>query len=113
MLVSAASVACGCGTTWNLPETAESVGIQGRAGKPDRRLILERACEHKVAHCEIGTEHPGYLGTQDTYYVGRLHRTRSPARRRSEARLSVAEATAQRACELWDMASSDPSQLGP
>jgi len=31
---------------------------------------LEKAKEEKEAHGEIETEHPGYLGAQDTYYVG-------------------------------------------
>ena len=33
---------------------------------------LERAKEEKRAHGEIETEHPGYLGAQDTYYVGNI-----------------------------------------
>ena len=33
---------------------------------------LERAKEEKQAHGEIETEHPGYLGAQDTYYVGTI-----------------------------------------
>jgi len=33
---------------------------------------LERAKEEKEAHGEIVTEHPGYLGAQDTYYVGTI-----------------------------------------
>jgi len=33
---------------------------------------LERAKEEKQAHGEIETEHPGYLGSQDTFYVGTL-----------------------------------------
>lgn len=33
---------------------------------------LERAKEEKVAHGEIETHHPGYLGAQDTYYVGTI-----------------------------------------
>ena len=33
---------------------------------------LERAKEEKQAHGEIETEHPGYLGAQDTFYVGTL-----------------------------------------
>jgi transposase InsO family protein len=33
---------------------------------------LEKAKEEKEAHGEIETEHPGYLGSQDTYYVGTL-----------------------------------------
>jgi hypothetical protein len=33
---------------------------------------LERAKEEKEACGEIETEHPGYLGAQDTYYVGNI-----------------------------------------
>ena len=33
---------------------------------------LERAKEEKQAHGEIETHHPGYLGAQDTYYVGTI-----------------------------------------
>lgn len=33
---------------------------------------LERKQEEKEAHGEIETEHPGYLGSQDTFYVGTL-----------------------------------------
>ena len=33
---------------------------------------LEKAKDADVAHGEIETEHPGYLGAQDTYYVGSL-----------------------------------------
>lgn len=33
---------------------------------------LERAKEEKQAHGEIETHHPGYLGSQDTYYVGTI-----------------------------------------
>jgi len=35
-------------------------------------VALERAKEEKEAHGEIVTEHPGYLGAQDTFYVGTL-----------------------------------------
>ena len=38
----------------------------------DQLRALERAREEKEAHGEIETEHPGYLGSQDTYYVGNL-----------------------------------------
>ena len=31
---------------------------------------IERKQEEKQAHGEIETEHPGYLGSQDTFYVG-------------------------------------------
>ncbi len=33
---------------------------------------LEKAKEEKQAHGEIETYHPGYLGSQDTYYVGTI-----------------------------------------
>lgn len=33
---------------------------------------LERATEQKQAHGEIESYHPGYLGAQDTYYVGTI-----------------------------------------
>jgi transposase InsO family protein len=38
----------------------------------DQVRTLERAREEKQAHGEIETEHPGYLGAQDTYYVGTI-----------------------------------------
>jgi len=33
---------------------------------------MERAKEQREAQGEIETEHPGYLGAQDTYYVGTI-----------------------------------------
>jgi transposase InsO family protein len=36
----------------------------------DQLQALERAKQEKQAHGEIETEHPGYLGSQDTFYVG-------------------------------------------
>jgi transposase InsO family protein len=38
----------------------------------DQVRALERAREEKTARGEIETEHPGYLGAQDTYYVGTI-----------------------------------------
>lgn len=35
-------------------------------------IALEKGRAEKEAHGEIETEHPGYLGAQDTYYVGTL-----------------------------------------
>ena len=35
-------------------------------------VALERAKEEKQAYGEIETHHPGYLGAQDTYYVGTI-----------------------------------------
>ena len=35
-------------------------------------VALEKARDEKEAHGEIETEHPGYLGSQDTFYVGTL-----------------------------------------
>jgi len=36
---------------------------------------LEKAKQEKEAHGEIETEHPGYLGSQDTFYVGTQKRS--------------------------------------
>jgi len=38
----------------------------------DQIRALEKAKEEKEAHGEIETAHPGYLGAQDTYYVGTI-----------------------------------------
>lgn len=38
----------------------------------DQLKALEKAKEEKEAHGETETEHPGYLGAQDTFYVGTL-----------------------------------------
>jgi len=35
-------------------------------------VALEKAKEEKEAHGEIETHHPGYLGSQDTFYVGNM-----------------------------------------
>lgn len=35
-------------------------------------VALEKAKQEKQTHGEIETEHPGYLGAQDTFYVGNL-----------------------------------------
>jgi transposase InsO family protein len=35
-------------------------------------VALEKAKSQKEAHGEIETHHPGYLGSQDTYYVGTM-----------------------------------------
>ena len=35
-------------------------------------IALERKHDDEVAHGEIETAHPGYLGSQDTFYVGTL-----------------------------------------
>jgi transposase InsO family protein len=35
-------------------------------------VALEKAKQEKEAHGEIETYHPGYLGSQDTYYVGTI-----------------------------------------
>lgn len=38
----------------------------------DQLRALEKSREEKQAHGEIETEHPGYLGSQDTYYIGNI-----------------------------------------
>lgn len=46
----------------------DGVGILTEA----QMIALERKKEKKEAMGEIETEHPGYLGAQDTYYVGNI-----------------------------------------
>lgn len=43
---------------------------EGLVLSEDQVAALEKAKEEKQAHGEIETHHPGYLGAQDTYYVG-------------------------------------------
>jgi transposase InsO family protein len=38
----------------------------------EQLAALEKSKNDKEAHGEIETEHPGYLGSQDTYYVGNM-----------------------------------------
>jgi transposase InsO family protein len=39
----------------------------------DAQLVaLERKREQREAYGDIETEHPGYLGSQDTYYIGNI-----------------------------------------
>ena len=38
----------------------------------EQLVAMQRAKKEKEAHGEIETEHPGYLGAQDTFYVGTL-----------------------------------------
>jgi transposase InsO family protein len=48
------------------------VAAEGGVLTESQIQALERAKEEKEAHGEIETEHPGYLGSQDTYYVGTM-----------------------------------------
>ncbi|WP_240348466.1 IS481 family transposase [Longitalea arenae] len=45
---------------------------EGMVLTEDQVVALERAKEEKQAYGEIETHHPGYLGAQDTYYVGTI-----------------------------------------
>ena len=38
----------------------------------EQMAALEKARQHKEAHGEIESHHPGFLGSQDTYYVGTM-----------------------------------------
>jgi transposase InsO family protein len=48
------------------------VAQEGTILTESQLAALERAKEEKQAHGEIETQHPGYLGSQDTFYVGTL-----------------------------------------
>lgn len=48
------------------------VAQEGTILTEEQLAALEKAKEEKQAHGEIETEHPGYLGSQDTFYVGTL-----------------------------------------
>ncbi len=45
---------------------------QGMVLTEQQVRAMEKAQQEKEAHGEIDTAHPGYLGTQDTYYVGTI-----------------------------------------
>lgn len=48
------------------------VAQEGVVLTEEQLVALERAKEEKEAHGEIETHHPGYLGSQDTFYVGNM-----------------------------------------
>lgn len=45
---------------------------EGLVFTEEQLAALERAKQEKEAYGEIETEHPGYLGAQDTFYVGTI-----------------------------------------
>lgn len=50
----------------------EKVAREGVVLTESQLMAMERREGEKEAHGEIETEHPGYLGSQDTFYVGTL-----------------------------------------
>lgn len=50
----------------------EKVAQEGGIFTESQLVALENAQHEKEAHGEIETEHPGYLGAQDTFYVGHI-----------------------------------------
>src|SRR5262249_20306386 len=53
-------------------------------------VALEKAKTEKEAHGEFESEHPGYCGAQDTFYVGNLKGVGRVARRRGATPMQVA-----------------------
>ena len=50
----------------------EKAAIENLVLTESQLQAMEKAKEQLEAHGEIETEHPGYLGAQDTYYVGTI-----------------------------------------
>lgn len=50
----------------------EKIAAEGGVLTEAQIQAMERAKAEKEAHGEIETEHPGYLGSQDTFYVGHM-----------------------------------------
>lgn len=48
------------------------VAKEGIVLTEEQLVALENAKQEKEAHGQIETEHPGYLGSQDTFYVGTI-----------------------------------------
>lgn len=55
-----------------LKRLEEQVAADGCVLTESQLQALEAAQQEKEAHGEIETEHPGYLGSQDTFYVGTM-----------------------------------------
>jgi hypothetical protein len=55
-----------------LKALSAKVAQEGIVLSDEQVAALERAKAEKEAHGEIETYHPGYLGSQDTYYVGHI-----------------------------------------
>ena len=55
-----------------LSALAAKAASRGTVLTEDQLVIFERRKAENEAHGEIETEHPGYLGSQDTFYVGTI-----------------------------------------
>ena len=59
-------------TKKRLKALEEKVAKEGHILTENQLKAMEKREAEKEAHGEIETEHPGYLGSQDTYFVGTL-----------------------------------------
>jgi transposase InsO family protein len=50
----------------------EKISLDGLILTENQLKVMEKRKEQEEAYGEIITEHPGYLGSQDTYYVGTI-----------------------------------------
>lgn len=75
----------------------------------DQMAALEKAKARKEANGEIESQHPGYLGSQDTYYVGTMKGVgRTPDRLDRSGQQKVISRPSSIPMRAWRSANSTP-----